>query len=87
LAYLDSGSVSLVVSAVVAGFAGVLVVIKMGFRHFLSIFSPKQRAALKDEKARRAEAKEALSAQEAQATAATAAGGTTDAPRAPSTSA
>jgi hypothetical protein len=90
LAYLDSGSVSLVVSAVVAGFAGILVVIKMGFRHFLSIFSPKQRAALKDEKAQRAAAKEALAAQEAeaaQAAAAAGASGATDAQRAPTTSA
>jgi hypothetical protein len=86
LAYLDSGSVSLVVSAVVAGFAGILVVIKMGFRHFLSLFSPKKRAQLKEEKAQRAAAKEALAEQEAQAVA-TAAGEATDAPPARSTSA
>jgi hypothetical protein len=88
LAYLDSGSVSLVVSAVVAGFAGILVVVKMGFRHFTSLFSPKQRAALKEEKAQRAAASEALEAQQAQAGAATTATGeTADAPPAQSTSA
>jgi hypothetical protein len=55
VAYLDSGSVSMVVSAIVAGFAGLVVVIKMGFRRFLSLFSPKQRAALRAEKAAQAE--------------------------------
>lgn len=51
LAYLDSSSVSMVVSAIVAGFAGIAVVIKLGFRRFLGLFSPKQRAALRAEKA------------------------------------
>jgi hypothetical protein len=51
LAYLDSGSVSMFVSAIVAGFAGLAVVIKLGFRRFLALFSPRQRAALRAEKA------------------------------------
>ena len=58
VAYLDSGSVSMVVSAIVAGFAGIAVVIKMGFRRFLALFSPKQRAALKAERAEREAQKE-----------------------------
>ena len=55
LAYLDSGSVSMFVSAIVAGFAGLAVVIKLGFRRFLALFSPRQRAALRAEKAAKEE--------------------------------
>jgi hypothetical protein len=73
VAYLDSGSVSMVVSAIVAGFAGIAVIIKMGFRRFLALFSPKQRAALKAEKAEKAAEREAAAAATATATAATAA--------------
>jgi hypothetical protein len=51
LAYMDSGAVSMLVSAVVAGFAGLAVVVKLGFRRFLAIFSPRQRAALREEQA------------------------------------
>jgi hypothetical protein len=74
VAYLDSGSVSMVVSAIVAGFAGIAVVIKMGFRRVLALFSPSQRARLKAEKAEKAAQRE----REAAATAVTA----TEAPRA-----
>lgn len=49
-AYLDANSVSLVTSAIVAGFAGIVVLFKMGFRRILAIFSPSQRAALRAEK-------------------------------------
>lgn len=56
LAYLDAASGSLVVSAIAGGIAGIAVVFKMGFRRFLAIFSPKQRAALKAEQAAKAEA-------------------------------
>jgi hypothetical protein len=55
LAYLDSGSVSMFVSAIVAGFAGLAVVIKLGFRRFLALFSPRQRAALRAEKVAKAQ--------------------------------
>jgi hypothetical protein len=67
VAYLDSGSVSMVASAIVAGFAGIAVIIKMGFRRFLSLFSPTQRAALKAEKAAKQE-REAAAASAAAAT-------------------
>jgi hypothetical protein len=56
IAYLDSSSVSMVASAVVAGLAGVVVVLKMGFRRVTSVFSPARRAALRAEKASRASA-------------------------------
>lgn len=49
-AYLDANSVSLVTSAIVAGFAGIVVLFKMGFRRILAIFSSSQRAALRAEK-------------------------------------
>lgn len=54
VAYLDANSVSLVTSAIVAGFAGIVVLFKMGFRRILAIFSPSQRAALRAEKQDRA---------------------------------
>jgi hypothetical protein len=56
LAYLDAASGSLVVSAIAGGIAGIAVVFKMGFRRFMAIFSPKQRAALKAEQAAKAQA-------------------------------
>lgn len=46
-AYLDSNSVSMVTSAVVAGVAGIVVVLKMGFRRIVGVFSPSRRAALR----------------------------------------
>ena len=61
LAYLDSGSVSMFVSAIVAGFAGLAVVIKLGFRRFFAMFSPRQRAALRAEKAAKEAQKPAAS--------------------------
>jgi hypothetical protein len=45
LAYLDGGSASMIASAVAAGFAGVAVVIKMGWRRMLTALSPKRRRA------------------------------------------
>jgi len=62
LAYLDAGSGSLIASAIVAGFAGVAVVFKTGFRKVGLLFSPK----------RRREAKQAREAEEAKLAAATA---------------
>lgn len=50
VAYLDSSAVSMVASAVVAGFAGVVLVFKMGFRRLGALFSPKRRAALRAER-------------------------------------
>lgn len=41
----------MVASAIVAGFAGVVLVIKLGFRRIGGIFSPKRRTALRAEKA------------------------------------
>lgn len=55
-AYLDSGSVSMVTSAVVAGFAGIVVVFKMGFRRVASPFSRRQRATLRAEREAKAAA-------------------------------
>ena len=68
LAYLDSGSVSMFVSAIVAGFAGLAVVIKLGFRRFLALFSPRQRAALRAEKAAQEQQQAAAAAAAAQTT-------------------
>ncbi len=52
-AYLDSHSVSMVTSAVVAGLAGIVVVAKMGFGRVVGVFSPRRRAALRAAKAGR----------------------------------
>lgn len=49
--YLDSSSVSMVASAIVAGFAGIVLVFKMGFRRVAALFSPRRRAELRAEKA------------------------------------
>ncbi|MCZ7536511.1 MAG: hypothetical protein M5T61_11805 [Acidimicrobiia bacterium] len=46
-AYLDSGAVNLITSAIVAGFAGIIVVFKMGIGRIIGIFSPRRRAALR----------------------------------------
>ncbi|CAN5858069.1 hypothetical protein BH24ACT3_BH24ACT3_14510 [soil metagenome] len=43
VAYLDAGAVSLVISALAAGVAGVAVVIRMGWRRFLGLFSARHR--------------------------------------------
>jgi hypothetical protein len=43
VAYLDAGSGSLIVSAIVAGFAGIAVVFKTGFRRLGLLFSPRRR--------------------------------------------
>lgn len=67
LAYLDAGSVSMVASAIVAGVAGIAVVMKMGFRRFLGVFSKKQKATFDAEQAARAEAKAAAEAAKAAA--------------------
>ncbi|HEV2069874.1 MAG TPA: hypothetical protein VGR26_08780, partial [Acidimicrobiales bacterium] len=42
--YLDAGTGSLIVSAVVAGAAGLGVVLRMSWRRIVGFFSPKQRA-------------------------------------------
>jgi len=45
VAYLDAGSGSVIASAIAAGFAGVAVVVKMGWRRTLGALSPKRRRA------------------------------------------
>ena len=44
LMYLDAGTGSLIVSAVVAGAAGLGVVLRMSWRRIVGFFSPKRRA-------------------------------------------
>jgi hypothetical protein len=44
LSYLDAGSGSLIISALVAGFAGVAVFFRMGWRRFTGLFSSRRRA-------------------------------------------
>lgn len=51
LGYLDAGSGSMLVSALVAGVAGIGVVFRMGWRQALGKVSPKHRAALRAERA------------------------------------
>lgn len=51
LAYLDAGSGSLIASAVAAGFAGIAVVVKVGFRRVFGALSPKKRRALAEARA------------------------------------
>lgn len=45
VAYLDAGSGSVIASAVAAGFAGVAVVVKMGWRRTFGALSPRRRRA------------------------------------------
>jgi hypothetical protein len=45
LGYLDPGSGSMIASAIAAGFAGVVVVFKMGARRAVGFVSPKRRKA------------------------------------------
>jgi hypothetical protein len=45
LGYLDPGSGSMIASAIAAGFAGVIVVFKMGARRAVGFASPKRRRA------------------------------------------
>ena len=47
VAYLDANSGSLIASAIAAGFAGIAVVFKVGWRRVIGFFSPKARAAAK----------------------------------------
>jgi hypothetical protein len=49
LAYLDAGSGSVIASAIAAGFAGIAVVVKMGWRRTLGALSPKRRRAVATE--------------------------------------
>lgn len=44
LVYLDAGTGSLIVSAIVAGAAGVGVLLRLGWRRIVGFFSPRQRA-------------------------------------------
>lgn len=44
LGYLDAGTGSMIVSAIVAGAAGVGVVLRLGWRRIVGVFSPKRRA-------------------------------------------
>jgi hypothetical protein len=43
LGYLDAGSGSMIASAVAAGFAGIAVVFKVGWRRTFGALSPKRR--------------------------------------------
>ena len=45
LGYLDPGSGSMIASAIAAGFAGVVVVFKVGARRVASLFMPSKRRA------------------------------------------
>ena len=47
LAYIDANSGSLIASAVAAGFAGFVVVFRVGWRRTVGLFSPKARAEAK----------------------------------------
>lgn len=47
VAYLDAQSGSLIASAIAAGFAGVAVVFKVGWRRMVAAVSPKARAEAK----------------------------------------
>lgn len=50
LAYLDANSGSVIVSALVAGAAGVAVVVKTGWRRIVALVVPSKRAALRAER-------------------------------------
>jgi hypothetical protein len=56
VAYLDANSGSLIASAIAAGFAGIAVVFRMGWRRTLGVFSPKARAEAKAARAQAADA-------------------------------
>lgn len=43
VAYLDGNSGSMVIGAIAAGFAGIAVVVKVYWRRFIGLFSPKVR--------------------------------------------
>jgi hypothetical protein len=60
VAYLDANSGSMVIGAIAAGFAGIAVVFKVGWRRFTSLFSSKARAEARA--ARAAEASDATAA-------------------------
>ena len=64
LAYLDAGSGSLIASAIVAGFAGVAVVFKTGFRKMGLLFSPKRRRQEREAKEAKLAAASASAADE-----------------------
>jgi hypothetical protein len=51
LGYIDPGSGSLIVSALVGGLAGIAVIAKMGWHRFIALFSPAARRRLKEERA------------------------------------
>lgn len=51
LAYLDASSGSMIASAVAAGFAGIVVVVKMGFRRVFGALSPKRRREMAEARA------------------------------------
>jgi hypothetical protein len=61
VAYLDASSGSMIAGAIAAGFAGIAVVFKVGWRRMVGVVSPKARA----------EAKAAAAAQTADAPATT----------------
>lgn len=51
VAYLDAGSGSMIASAIAAGFAGIAVVVKVGFRRTVGALSPKRRRAAAEARA------------------------------------
>jgi hypothetical protein len=62
LGYIDPGSGSLIVSALVGGVAGIAVIAKMGWHRFIALFSPAKRRRLKEERAAAESSKAATSA-------------------------
>lgn len=51
LGYIDGGSASLIVSALVGGIAGIAVVAKLGWHRLVGVFVPSTRRRLKEERA------------------------------------
>ncbi len=51
LAYLDAGSVSVVLAAIAGGVAGIAVLVKMFWHRILGIFSPKHRERAREARA------------------------------------
>jgi hypothetical protein len=56
MGYLDAGSGSMIASAIAAGGAGIAVLVKVGFRRFTGLFSPKRRREAAEARAAEANA-------------------------------
>ena len=59
LAYLDPGTGSMILQAVLGGIAGIAVLVKVGWRRIIGLFSPRRRRAFEAEQAAKARAAEA----------------------------